>query len=112
MGYQDDEARTLRHREKSMREKVGRLAHEYVEANMSIVLVTIQETTYPVTAQVFYACRVVNVTGDEAEGASVTLGVAGTKIVYAANCGSGIPPLGTEVVASLVDGRWVFSYVA
>ena len=74
-----------------------------------IVGVTTTVTTYPTTAQRFYAITVQAILGTETEGGAGTV-TARSGRIYALNLGSSIPPNGTKVVCDFVPYRWVFRY--
>lgn len=73
------------------------------------VVQTVAQTTYPTIAESFFATEIVTVLGTEAELAAGDLRVA-SGYVYCLNLGSAIPPMGTNVLATFVDNRWVFRY--
>lgn len=61
----------------------------------ALVVRTFEETPgrYPTEARKFYACR----TEDG-------------RVVYAANAGGKVPPIGTGVMVHRINERWVFTY--
>lgn len=72
---------------------------------------TFTKTTYPTTAATEYACHPISqITGDEAEGASVGFTADSSTTIYALNLGSTVPPSGTKVIAHAVAGRWCFRW--
>ena len=66
-------------------------------------------TSYPVTAQAYYATHPVTVGGVEAEGMPVSL-TDGSTTIYVGNLGTGVPPSGSYLVASHVPNRWITRY--
>lgn len=70
------------------------------------VVETFTEGTYPTAAGSYFACHPVTVGGTEAEGEAVTTTVDEDRTLYVANIGSAVPPEGTDLLATLVDGRW------
>jgi hypothetical protein len=74
-----------------------------------LVLKTATQTTYPTTANAYYHCEIVSVTGTETEGGTATNTSSG-KTLKAYNYGSGIPPAGSHVVACSVPYGVVFRY--
>ncbi len=76
----------------------------------SMVAITTKVATYPTTAQVFYGVRAMTVTGAEVEGRAGTFTTGPTKVFYALNLGSTAPPVGSYVVITYVEDRWIFRY--
>jgi hypothetical protein len=104
-----DEARTLRSRHAAMVRAMDRPASEPPDGNPAMVVVTIEEGTYPTSAGEYYACQQVTPGGAEAEGSTPTFAtLAGT--LYALNLGTAIPPEGTRLVVASIDGRWAFHF--
>jgi hypothetical protein len=66
-------------------------------------------TGLPTTPAVFFAVQGGIVTGDEAEGGTGTL-IGGLATFYALNLGTAIPALGSFVLITYVNSRWVFRY--
>jgi hypothetical protein len=106
---QGDESRTLRSRHSTLVDRLDASKEEPPAASRSMVVRTTTKTTYPTTANVYYACLPVDVGGIEDEGQSGTLS-AGTGFIYALNLGSTIPASGKDLVVESVGGRWCFRY--
>ena len=68
--------------------------------------------TYPSTSSaVFFLGTPQQITGAEIEGAAGTATSATPSAsFYALNLGTEIPPVGTQVITTFVDSRWVFRY--
>lgn len=75
----------------------------------SIVGKTTSVTTYPAAASAFYSVVPQSVLGTETEGAAATL-TARSGVVLALNLGTAIPAVGTYVICTYVNSRWVFRY--
>lgn len=105
------ELRTLRLRMEEMRAILDRLDSRDSPAGCAAtVLRTKTVDTYPASAGSYFACDVVNASGDEEEGEAAGLGTVATTTVFALNVGTKLPPDGTDVLASVADGRYVFQY--
>jgi hypothetical protein len=77
---------------------------------VAVVGVTATDGAYPVSANSMFRIDAELVVCSEKEGAEASFSGLGSR-VYAANIGTGVPPLGTKVVAWLVDGgRLVFQF--
>jgi hypothetical protein len=77
---------------------------------LAVVGITASDGKYPIAAQAVYRLDVQRVVDDEREGGAVELVPTGEKI-YAGNVGDAIPPRGTPVIATLVDGgKFIFAY--
>jgi hypothetical protein len=75
-----------------------------------MVVQTYAKSSYPTAAKSYYACHPVKVSGTELEGQAVTTTVDANQTLVVANVGSTVPPSGTIVIATLVGGRWEFSF--
>lgn len=75
----------------------------------TVLAVTRQISAYPTTPRCFFACQPVTVMGAEVEGAAATVSDRPGSF-FALNIGTALPPIGTEVLATLVGNRWVFRY--
>ena len=106
-----DEAERLRIRDDAIAGGLSAAPYLADPGTPCLVAQTTKVSTYPTSAQNFFACSPVVVLGAEVEGARATL-TALSPIFYALNLGSAIPPQGTDVVASFVGNRWVFRYDA
>jgi hypothetical protein len=71
---------------------------------------TVQVTTYPTTAGVFYGIQFVDISGTEQEGAAATYVTVGSAQPFAVNLGTQVPPQGTKIVVHAAGGRWAFRY--
>lgn len=65
--------------------------------------------SYPVTARSVYRIELQRIIVTEKEGQPITYQALG-RHVYAANLGTSVPPLGTPVEATLIGGKYVFTY--
>jgi|SRR5579883_2593601 len=107
----DDEATRLRIRDFGLLDELTRCDPQVASGSPCLVARTTTLTTYPSTAQVFYACEPLTVLGAEVEGG---LGVVSVMpgTFFALNLGGTVPPVGTEVLVSFTGNRWVFRYDA
>ena len=103
-----DEARALRHRHAGLVDQADRVAPDGLGSQPTALFRTITVGTYPTSAQRCYAAVRVAIEVDETEGATPTL-TDGDR-TYIANVGGSIPPSGTHVLATLIDGRWIMQY--
>jgi hypothetical protein len=78
-------------------------------SGLAKVLRTVSNGAYPTAAGACFAVREVIPGGAEAEGAPVSGGLTG-PVFFAQNRGSALPPAGTDVVGTLVRGRWQFTW--
>ncbi len=104
------DARLLRDRQIDASSTLDRSPGATRDCAAAMVLQTFTLTTYPTTAANFYATHPVVVTGSEDEGATPTFTADTDTTVYALNCGSTIPPTGTNICAHLVGGRFTFRF--
>lgn len=108
MGY--DEAARLRQDDEAWDDELARDPGGAAPCGSPcVVLKTATQTTYPTTANVWYHCLLVDVTGTQTEGAAATR-TDSAKAVQAYNLGSGVPPAGTYVVGCFVPYGWTFRY--
>jgi len=75
----------------------------------AIVVQKFTRTTYPATAQAYYACHSVALGGAMSEGGAGSL-TAASDCLYVWNAGGTVPPPGTYAIAEPVGGRWVMQY--
>ncbi|MGC8638720.1 MAG: hypothetical protein ACP5XB_02445 [Isosphaeraceae bacterium] len=80
------------------------------DGSVAILAETTVVSVYPTTAGVFYACTPLLVDGPEIEGASASFTSSGDRTFYALNLGTGIPPVGTRIIAHACAGRWTFRF--
>ena len=104
-----DEAKRLRDRDDSLQDGLSRRNRTPSFGSPSLVVQTKAIETYPAAAQRFYACVAQTVLGVESEGGSGSFS-PGPASFFALNLGTSIPPVGTYVVATFVESRWVFRY--
>jgi hypothetical protein len=102
--------RIERERNAALARALDRFGDSNGEGGLSVLLQTFAESAYPTTANVYYACNPVEVDGDEGEGDTATFTADDTRIIYAYNFGSAVPPAGTNVIAHLRSGRWTFTF--
>ena len=104
-----DEAKRLRERDGALRDDLTRRDRVPSFGSPSLVVQTRAVAAYPTAPQRFFACVAQTVLGAEVEGgpASFTPGLA---TFYALNLGTSIPPVGTYVLATFVESRWIFRY--
>src|SRR4051812_48150406 len=104
-----DESRVLRSRHSNLSDRLDASKAEPPSGSLSMVVRTTTKTTYPTTANVYYACLPVDVGGTEDEGQSSPLS-GGAGFIYVLNLGTTIPPVGTNLIAESVGGRWTTQY--
>jgi hypothetical protein len=105
-----DEARVLRLRLREMEDEAHRRSGGGgCGQAWTYLLRTVSLGSYPAEAARFFACESVVADGVEAVGEPVTL-AAGRGPIFALNVGTTIPPVGTVVAASAVDGYYTFQY--
>ena len=109
MKTQQDEAKRLRIRDVNLVDGVSQLGRDPSLGMPCLVGSTKKLTSYPTSAQSYYACSPLTVLGLEVEGGAGTL-TLGTSTFFALNLGSAVPPIGANLVATFVDHRWVFRY--
>jgi hypothetical protein len=102
--------RIERLRNQDLNDLVNRIGLSGGEGSLAQLLTTITVTTYPTAAGAFYAGNPTYVNGTETEGGIAGYSSDSTRVIYAYNLGTKIPPEGTLVVAHGVGGRWVFRY--
>lgn len=89
---------------------LGRFGEEYGEGGLSALVQTTAETTYPTTANAYFAVHPVEIDGAEGEGDAAAFTADSTRTFHAYNLGSALPPAGTIVIAHLRSGRWTFTF--
>jgi hypothetical protein len=102
----NDEARTLRRRLAALE---PREAADCLAANPTRLVKTVAVSLYPTAAAAAYAVQRLTPSGQEAEGAGVTLTPVG-PVFYALGTGTAVPPVGTTLLVTAADGRWTFRY--
>lgn len=106
-----DEARTIRERHADLLEQIDRLDRPDCPGE-TVVAATTTATLYPSAAGSYYAMNPVQLGGAETEGASATTTADATRVFYAYNLGSTVPPAGTKVLCHSASGRWNFRFDA
>ncbi len=101
--------RILRARIDALNSRID-VADTMIGEDDSALVQTVVETTYPTIAGAFYACIPVGLDGEEREGGLGSFIPDPTRVVYALNLGTQIPPPTTRLVITSVSGRWVFRY--
>lgn len=101
--------RIQRDRQSSLEASIDNAAIFDADCSAAMVATTTMITTYPTTANTFFAANPTEVGGTETEGGAATY-TTGTQVVYALNVGTQVPSPGTQVVCHAVGGRWVFRY--
>lgn len=76
----------------------------------AMLLRTIDGGSYPTAAATVYACYPVLSDAGDSEGDDPDLTEDSSAVIFAANVGSAVPDIGTDVIAHAVGGRWVFRY--
>lgn len=80
------------------------------EGSASALVQTVSVSSYPTTAFTFYAVQPLVIDGVEREGAAASFGPDPSRVFYACNLGSVVPPVGTKLVVTSCGGRWVFTF--
>ena len=109
MRTQEDEAKRLRIRDVALTDEFSQAGRDPTLGMPCLVAQTKTIATYPTTAQAFYACTPLVVLGPEVEGGPATLNL-GSSTFFSLNLGSAVPPVGTNILTTFVDNRWVFRY--
>jgi hypothetical protein len=104
------EPRTLRNRFTAISDAMDRAPELPPEGAAAVLAQTTTVDTYPTTASAFYACKPVDIDGDESEGASATYTTETMNVFYAWNAGTTVPGERTTVICHAVGGRWVFRF--
>jgi hypothetical protein len=106
----DNPLRVMRERQQIASADLDRSGDESPYCNAAAIVVTTTITTYPTSANAYYACNVLLVTGSVSEGATPTITTDTSTVIMAYNVGSTIPPNGTQLVVHSVGGRWTFRW--
>jgi hypothetical protein len=106
-----DNARRLFARETTLTDDLTRGDLNPAFGSPSTLAQTTTISTYPTTAQSYFACLPLMLLGTEKEGAAGVL-TLGSATFFALNLGSTVPPSGTQVLTTFVGSRWVFRYDA
>ena len=104
-----DEARQLRTRHADLADALDRIDSD-VGGGAVALAVTTTAAAYPTTAGAFYAVNPAEVDGAETEGATATFAADASRVFYALNLGTAVPPSGTYVIVAAAGGRWVFRF--
>jgi hypothetical protein len=107
----DDGVRELRARVDELESALERIEAGDLACGAAKVVRTVSLGSYPTGSGVnrVFAVRDVVVSGTETEGATATSTVD-TRTFYAVNVGTGIPPVGTDLIAVQVPHVWAFRY--
>jgi hypothetical protein len=106
-----DDAKRLRVRDEAIADILTVVPSPADPGGPCLVAQTVRISTYPTSAQQFFACSPVAVLGAETEGGQATLS-AFPATFFALNLGGIVAPVGTYVLVSFVGNRWVFRYDA
>jgi hypothetical protein len=109
MTAERDDARRIRTRESNRDVEYSQSGRDPSLGMPCALVQTTVITAYPTMAQVFYACLPLTILGAEVEGSLGSI-TAGVSTFFALNIGSMVPPVGTNILATFVDNRWVFRY--
>ena len=109
MKAQHDEAKRLRIRDAALTDGFSQSGRYPTLGMPCLVAQTKTLASYPTAAQLFYACSPLTVLGPEIEGGPANI-TAGSSTFFSLNLGSAVPPVGTNILATFVDNRWVFRY--
>jgi hypothetical protein len=109
MSTQADDAIRLRIQDAALSDSLSQVERDPSLGMPCLVAQTRLLSRYPTSAQKFYACSPLSVLGIEVEGGTGNL-TAGSSTFFALNLGSAVPPIGTSVIATYVESRWVFRY--
>lgn len=103
-------SRTIRNRQADTVSAIDCMEGPGVNGDCAVLAMTGTVATYPTSAGVCYAMFHIEVDGDESEGSSASYHQDVTRVFYAYNIGTAVPPHGTLAVCYAVGGRWVFRY--
>jgi hypothetical protein len=106
-----DDARRLFTRENTLADDMSRGDLNPAFGSPSMLARTTTLTTYPSSAQSYYACTPLTLLGTEKEGTPGVI-TAGYSTFFSLNLGTTVPPTGTQVLTTFVGSRWVFRYDA
>jgi hypothetical protein len=109
MNTSQQQPRINRLRQEDLKQTVGNLAKPPT-ASSSYLGTTTQVQTYPTSAGAYYGLNPTTVSGDAYEGGPATYSTDSSKLLYAYNVGSSVPPSGTRVLVHQVGGRATFRY--
>ncbi len=109
MNTSADDALRLRINESRLNDSLSRVERDPSLGMPCQVAHTRTITSYPNSAQAFYACSPLSVLGPEVEGGAGSLSL-GSSTFFALNLGSSVPPVGTNLLVTYVDSRWVFRF--
>ena len=110
MSYRDDASR-LRARDEAIADDLSAGPYLADPGTPCLVAQTTKVSTYPTSANSFFACSPVSVLGAETEGGPATV-TALSPVFFALNLGGAVPAQGTDVIVSFVGNRWAFRYDA
>ncbi len=105
-----NDARILRDRQAGELAAADRLYSFAEEGAEAMLAMTTTVSRYPTVPGAFYACVPLAVDGPEVEGAVANFTADTSRIIYAYNLGTQIPPAGTKVLAHSCGGRWTFRF--
>jgi hypothetical protein len=109
MNAQADDATRLRLQDAALTDSLSQIGRDPSLGMPCLLAQTRTISSYPRSAQQFFACSPLTVFGLEVEGGTGSLSVeAGT--FFGLNLGSAVPPVGTILLATFVENRWVFRY--
>jgi hypothetical protein len=109
MNAQRDDAKRLRVRDATLGDRFSQSGRDPSLGMPCLLVRTTTIKTYPTSAQSFYACSPLTILGSEVEGGAGSI-TPGTSTFFALNLGSAVPPVGTNVLATFVENRWVLRY--
>ena len=109
MNLQQDEAKRLRIQDAALVDGFSQAGCDPSSGMPCVVAQTKTFATYPTGAQSFFACSPLTVLGPEVEGGPGTISL-GSSTFFALNLGSAVPPVGSNILVTFVDNRWVFRY--
>lgn len=105
-----DFMRLYRERQADQIDEIPQLPDSSCMGSTSLVVVTTTDGSYPVVAGTWYTVQVTELSGDEKEGGTVSATTPSGTAFYALNLGTAIPPIGTKLVITQLDGIWTFTY--
>ncbi len=105
-----NDTRLNRQRHEELVTKVDNPPNSAQGVGSAVLVTSVQITTYPTTANTMYAANPTSVNGSEVEGGAASYVVDTTKVLYAYNAGSTIPPVGSRFIVHPAGGRFVFRW--
>lgn len=105
----DNDLQILRQRYAGFWDAADRLFSPNPTTTARMLCRTVSGGSYPTSTGRYYLANPVSLTGSESEGGSATL-TADTSLTIPVLVVRGVPPVGTNLLARSIGGRWVSEY--